>query len=160
MKIFKVLTLWSIAICGIEAMSAPLQHSYNFKLNYDEVYWFDGQSRHSTWSGDRSTFVEIKDDGAWADFDSNVFVHSICSKVANKSFPKNFSMVVGGTTSFSLNDDPFSRVRSTKMFVKVVSFNQTTGDLAITAACNWQYAGGGGGSLGISGIAIREKSVP
>lgn len=156
MKLLKGLVFLGCAVFGTYAVAA--EEDYLFKLNFQELYWFDGQSSRSVGSYEAPTKVMIQ--GArtteWIDFGSDIFIHTVCSRKANPSFPEKFSMNVGATTAFSLRDDLFTRVRSAKMFVKVESLDPATGEIKISAACDWQYTGGGGGSLEISGIAIKK----
>ncbi|WP_413290685.1 hypothetical protein [Bdellovibrio sp. HCB337] len=145
-----------ISFVGFGSQASAVEQNYAFDLTYDEQYWFDGNHHNAKWSTPVESVVSIEQDWKWIELDSRIFVHSVCSLNSGGGFPQKMEMVPGATFSFKLNDDSFSRVRNREMFVRVESYDKTTGKMNIVAACSWYYTGGGGGSLSITGTATPK----
>ena len=67
-----------------------------------------------------------------------------------------------GTTTYELPDDLFTRVRGANLFVRLESYDFSTGEFQALAVCSWVYTGGGSGSyeVQISGKPMRPLVRP
>lgn len=152
------LVLWTFVICSsrvsafgaVQTAIGESQVLYRLEVSYVEIYSLANGASGFFRGADVYTdvvFQVAQNHGSdvieLTSPDYRFLARSMCSK-KHAGMPTVLRYF--GTTTYELPDDLFTRVRGANLFVRLESYDFSTGEFQALAVCSWVYTGGGSGS--------------